>query len=281
MPTHLRLRDVRAAFRLIGDVRQRGADPAQWRPLMVRRLRALFRAEVVVSSEVHVRAVNRSNRPAGTVRVIDVGWGCDGGGNVGGDGGSDGGGNGGGDGADGGHVWRIESETDAPPAAYLLSLTPGTTPAADVPVPVRPTVPVRSGSTFILSQSPLAHLGAVDQLGVHRGFDHDPFTAADHRLLRLFHVELGRLWRRDALRRASDPLTDLPPRLAQTLAALRDGCSEKEVSTRRGISPHTVHNYVKTLHQRLGATSRGELLAKTPPAGGFVPQLSVPHGGGR
>ncbi len=255
-PMAMRLRDVRTAFRLIGEVRELGDDPAKWRPHMVRRLRALFRAEVVVSSEVHVRG---GAATPGQVRVIDHGWGCDGTG--------------------GGHVWEVRSEADAPPEAYLLAVTPGAAggPADDpaAPVVVRPAVAVRGGSTFVLSQYPLAHLGAIDQLGLHRGADDGPFTAADHRLARVFHVELGRLWRRDALRRASDPRTDLPPRLAQTLAALQAGASEKEVSTRLGISPHTVHNYVKALHQRFGVTSRGELLAKLPRAGGFVPQFSV------
>ena len=54
------------------------------------------------------------------------------------------------------------------------------------------------------------------------------------------------------------------------------------MSTRLGISPHTVHNYVKALHQRMGVTSRGELLAKAaPPAASFVPKLSVHHATGR
>ena len=257
MPSRLRLRDVRSAFRLIGDVRAAGDDPARWRPLMVRRLRTLFGAEVVVSSEVHVRAPQRAGGP---MRVIDVGWGCDG--------------------SDGDHVWRIATETDAPPGAFLLAVAAPAT-AGEEYVPVKPTAAVRGGSSFVLSQYPLAHLGAIDQLGLHRDFDaHHAFTPADHRLIRLFHVELGRLWRHDALKRATDPGSDLPPRLAQTLAALQDGCSEKEVSTRLGISPHTVHNYVKALHSRFEVTSRGELLAKVPKAtGGFVPKLSVELGG--
>jgi DNA-binding CsgD family transcriptional regulator len=253
MGLHLKLRDVRAAFRLIGEVRELGDDPAKWRPHMVRRLRTMFRAEVVVSSEVHVRANGSTD---GSLRVIDVGWGCDG--------------------SDGDHVWRIQSESDAPPDTFMLAVTAGAAPDATAPVPVRPTVPVRGGTTFVLSQYPLAHLGAIDQLGLHRGFEDGPFNPADHRLARLFHVELGRLWRRDALRKATDPLSDLPPRLAQTLVALQAGCSEKEVSTRLGISAHTVHNYVKALHQRYGVASRGELLAKAPkPAAGFVPKFSV------
>ena len=54
-PRHLRLRDVRSIFRLIGEVRELGADPKAWRPHMVQRLRSLFAAEIVVSSEVHAQ----------------------------------------------------------------------------------------------------------------------------------------------------------------------------------------------------------------------------------
>ena len=86
--------------------------------------------------------------------------------------------------------------------------------------------------------------------------------------------------RKDAIEKAKDPTTDLPPRLAQTLAELAAGSSEKQVSLKLGISRHTVHNYVKALHRRLGVSSRGELLAKAhsdSSTGAFTPKLSVPR----
>ena len=77
---------------------------------------------------------------------------------------------------------------------------------------------------------------------------------------------------------ARDPSAQLPPRLTQTLAALAEGCSEQEVSQRLGISRHTVHNYVKALHHRLGVASRGELLAKVSQAQTpFLPRFIVPE----
>lgn len=54
---------------------------------------------------------------------------------------------------------------------------------------------------------------------------------------------------------------DLPRRLCEVLCCLLRGDSEKQVAQRLGLSPHTVHGYVKTLHQHLGVASRGELLA--------------------
>jgi len=253
MGEKLKLREVRRVFRLIGEVRELAADPNQWRPHLVKRLRKLLGAAVVVSSEVHLRP--SSSRDGSVMRVIDIGWGCD---------------------ADD-HVWEFRNEGEGRPETFMLERV-GKPEAADVTfAAARPTQTVRAGGSFMLSQYPLAHLGAVDQLGVHQMFGREHFTAAQHRLLRLLHVELGRLWMKDALKDARDPNCQLPPRLAQTLAALQDGCSEKEVSNRLGISQHTVHNYVKALHRRLGVSSRGELLARTPQPNAFLPKLSVPR----
>ncbi|HEY4222284.1 MAG TPA: LuxR C-terminal-related transcriptional regulator [Myxococcota bacterium] len=55
---------------------------------------------------------------------------------------------------------------------------------------------------------------------------------------------------------------DLPPRLMKTLAALCEGLSEKQIAARLGLSPHTVHGYVKTLYRRFAVQSRGELAAR-------------------
>lgn len=252
--TPLTLRAVRSVFRLVGEARELGADPGRWRPHMVESLARILNAEVVVSSEIHVRADDR----AGSLRILDFGWGFD----------------------QGRQLWRIETERQETSLdSYWLAVQPQEQREArgrDAIVPIHPARKVYGGTKFILSQFPLYHIGAVDQLGVHRAWGHQPFTPADHRLLRLLHLELGRLWTQDILRRASDPTSDLPPRLAQTLAALRAGRSEKEVSIELGISRHTVHNYVKALHQRLGVSSRGELLAKASESEStFVPKLSV------
>ncbi|WP_428936940.1 helix-turn-helix transcriptional regulator [Fontivita pretiosa] len=269
--TPLKLGDVRRVFRLIGEVRELGSDPKQWRPHMIRRLGQMLGAEIVVSSEIHFRKAAGTGR----MRVIDIGWGCD----------------------SEGHVWQIHTERqDETPDAYWLlagkpappagggargsSKKPAPAPppgAVEELVPVKPARPLYGGTCFILSQYALPHAGAVDQLGLHRASGDQPFTQAEHRLVRLFHVELGRLWRKDAIRRAQDPNADLPPRLAQTLEALLEGASEKQIAIKLDLSQHTVHNYVKALHQRFEVSSRGELLAKAGKIRAtFLPQLSLP-----
>ena len=64
-------------------------------------------------------------------------------------------------------------------------------------------------------------------------------------------------------RRALAPrAVSLSPRVRQTLERLLAGDSEKEIAFRLGVSPHTVHVYVKTLYRRFDVCSRGELLAR-------------------
>jgi DNA-binding CsgD family transcriptional regulator len=54
----------------------------------------------------------------------------------------------------------------------------------------------------------------------------------------------------------------LSPRLRDTLAALLEGDSEKQVASRLGLRQTTVHGYVTELYRRYGVRSRGELLAR-------------------
>jgi DNA-binding NarL/FixJ family response regulator len=59
-----------------------------------------------------------------------------------------------------------------------------------------------------------------------------------------------------------DPTAGLPPRHVQTLQRLLEGDSEKQIARRLGVSPHTVHVYVKALYRHFDVSSRGELLAR-------------------
>ena len=237
----LRLGEVRRLFRLLGEVRARGGDPSRWRRRMVRGLLTLLEADMVVSSELSFR---RPDAAGGPPVLRDAGWGVR---------------------REAtaprgvGETWEIRAEREeVRPQDYHVLLGQADD---DEAIPVRPRRTLVSGSYSILSQRPLPHAQTVDQLVAWRFAPSPPFDARHGRLLRLFHAELARLWRAEVMRRARDPSADLPPRLRQTLAALVAGDSEKQVARRLGISPHTVHNYVKALHQRFGVNSRGELLA--------------------
>ena len=249
--TKLRLNDVRRAFRLIGEIRQHGAEPQQWRPHLLRGLLDLLDADLVISSEVHFRTIARSD----ALQVTDIGWGLE----------------------RDGEPWRIHSEREENPQTYLVCVGGRASAATDDDiVPIKPAKKLRDGRGFILSQYALPHLGAVDQLGLHRYDLAKPFTPAQAKLVRLFHVELGRLWRGDALRRAADPTTDLPPRLVQTLDGVLRGDSEKQIAFALGLSQHTVHNYIRALHTRFEVSSRAELIAKaTEDRADFTPKLTI------
>ncbi len=233
----LRLSDVRRALRLVGDVREVGTDPDAWRPLLIRGLHELFGGSMAVSSEVYLLRDASRRRAA---QVADVGWMLL---HTGG----------------ASNVLRVEQVCDEPPEGLLLSVR-GDVADPETEAAVEPAVTLRRGDHMLMSQVALRHVAAVDQLAVHRTDADAAYGRATARLLRLIHVELARFWRRDVLRRTADPAADLAPRLAQTLERLLEGASEKEIAADLGLSPHTVHNYVKALHQRFDVRSRGELL---------------------
>ncbi|MBC7785278.1 MAG: hypothetical protein H7144_15695 [Burkholderiales bacterium] len=246
----LKLRAVRQILRLVAEMRRRGDDPAQWRPFMAKSLLRYFEAELVISTEIYVQPTSQP----GQWSITDIGWGAD----------------------TTGSEWRIESTTrENNPEIYNLVINRRAEPA-DHHMAIAPAKPLYRGSAFMISSMPLAHISAVDQLGVHRAHGSPHFTNSDHRLLRLLHLELARFWRADVLRQTRDPHQSLAPRLRQTVDLLVAGKSEKEIAHAIGISPHTVHNYVKALHKRFNVASRGELIAAaTQRTHDFVPRLSV------
>jgi PAS domain S-box-containing protein len=61
----------------------------------------------------------------------------------------------------------------------------------------------------------------------------------------------------------SAEIRDLPPRLRQILDGLCAGLAEKEIAAQLNLSPHTVHDYVRTLYRRFGVQNRAGLVART------------------
>ena len=64
------------------------------------------------------------------------------------------------------------------------------------------------------------------------------------------------------VRPAPVPKQDLSPRMSETLRRLLAGDSEKQIAGHLGVSPHTVHVYVKAIYRRYEVSSRGELLSR-------------------
>jgi DNA-binding CsgD family transcriptional regulator len=89
----------------------------------------------------------------------------------------------------------------------------------------------------------------------------EPFGPGEAKVVELFQDELGRLLGH-GLCVDHDPVATLSPQHRAVLDSLLAGDSEKQVALRMGLSPHTVHDYVKSLYRKLGVCSRGELHAR-------------------
>ena len=120
-------------------------------------------------------------------------------------------------------------------------------------------------------------------LGFGRRLGKPQFGRRERTALHLFHTELAELWRTPALDRSGNGngngngtgYPELSRRLRQTLGLLHEGLSEKQVALRLGLSPHTVHDYVKELHRRYGAATTTELVTRTRLAPQFRPKLEL------
>ena len=99
-------------------------------------------------------------------------------------------------------------------------------------------------------------------LGLHRGFDQEPFTRADLRLASFCLRGLAWFYRQqmvsDGIGIASARLT---PTEHRVLAGLLQGISEANIAHANGQSPHTTHDHVKRIFRKYGVSSRSELMA--------------------
>ena len=248
----LRLREVRAAMRLVGECRDLRHDPRSWRTRACEGLAELIGVRVVSGMECRWR------RPDGPIMPIDF--------------------------LQSGLTAHESQKWYTP---YLERTTPDDDDVLFGPlkaVPDRHIIQPRKGNIadddWYRCRSydeyfRLVGLDAcvvalwelpgdrVDMFGLHRdAADHD-FTERELSLLRLFHAELGELIG-PVLVSPDDAFspTRLPPRVRETLECLLEGDSEKQVAVRMGLSAATVHQYVTALYRHYRVGSRAELLAR-------------------
>jgi DNA-binding CsgD family transcriptional regulator len=247
---HLRLEDVRAAMRLVGECRDLGYDPALWLRHACAGLCGLFGARVVLAAEA------RWARPGGTIAPINaalVGLPPA---------------------VEGGFMHYVRMgglETDvingplkAIPGPHLTRTRRQLLPdrewyrSAQYDVLHRPAGTDNGIATLLELPGDRAILS-----GLHRSAGDRDFSERESKLVHLFHEELGRLIG-PVLVSADDSFspTRLPPRVRETLSCLLDGDSEKQAAARMALSRETVHQYVKTLYRHYRVASRAELLAR-------------------
>jgi DNA-binding CsgD family transcriptional regulator len=255
---HLRLADVRAALRLVGECRDLGSDPGRWAPHMLSGLCRLVRARVGTGGEF------RMVQPQGSLEaaaIFATGFAPE-------------------EGALYLEFLSTRGRAYHPDAiatkfeAWRAKSRPG-----QVSTQTRRQVvpdPEWYGSVWynechrviridhsLGSVVELAPGGLYHCFDLHRDTGEPNYSGRQRRLLHLFHTELGRLIG-SVLVSASDPdsPTRLSPRVRETLSCLLDGDSEKQAAARMGLSVPTVHQYVTALYRHYQVSSRAELLAR-------------------
>jgi DNA-binding CsgD family transcriptional regulator len=250
----LRLRDVRAVFRLVGEVRELGEYPFAWPLHLVEGLLRLVGAKRGIALEASTTGPGGMPIPVG---VADLGR-CD-------------------ErerqmlvkyNADPGHLGSPEW----PSYLELLKERPffircrrqllvdrewySSLHVQEVRYPCRV-------DDFLFSNARLGPgFAGVHVVCLHREWGDKPFEPSQLRLVHLLHDELRRCWQPDPAAGPSSPWAELAPRLQQTLARLLAGDSEKQAARHLGISRNTVHHYVVDLYRHFHVSSRGELLSQ-------------------
>jgi len=111
---------------------------------------------------------------------------------------------------------------------------------------------VRIGGAALLAEWSIESDGTRLIISVHRPRGMPAFAARDVAVMKFIRLACA-----DICPQAGVSLT---PRLRQVLAALERGLTEKECARELKLSHHTIHVYVKSLHKKFKASSRGELL---------------------
>lgn len=244
----LRFQDVRDAYRLIGECRDLGGDPALWQRRMLEGACQLIGVPVAAGGE------GRWIRPHGTVEVFSA------------------------------FAAGLDSRGYELFTAYHRELGPSGDPIFQALGHVPGQVVTRARRQLVsdgawyrsaaweyrrpigideqlTSVYQVSGDGAVSVIAVHREASKREFSARQHRLMSFFHAELGRLIGQALVSTIEPSSGKLSPRLRQTLACLLDGDSEKQLAARVGLSQATVHQYVTTLYRYFGVRSRAQLLA--------------------
>jgi len=240
--------DIRDAYRLIGECRDVGVDPALWHLRAFEGLCALIGAPNATGGEGWWR---RPHQPIQPLTGYDFGL------------------------APGAReryqAYMRENGPSADPIFCALQDLSG-------PLVTRTRRQLVSDAHWYRSDSQeLRRLNGVDHqltsvyriaggdgisvICLQRAIGERDFSPSEQRLLRFFHAELGRLIAGPLVSATEPNHETLSPRLRQTLACLLEGDSEKLVARRLRISQATTHQYVTALYRRFRVRSRAELLA--------------------
>lgn len=111
---------------------------------------------------------------------------------------------------------------------------------------------------FMYVSSPVNADGSIYAMGINRETGDPPFGQREKTIMSILNEELQAFYCQSC-----PPTEDIPAkRQRQVLERLLHGDSEIEAAENLGLSPHTVHSYVKQLYKKFGVSSRPELMAQ-------------------
>lgn len=245
----LRVDDLRAAYRLIGDCRDLGSDPDLWCPRMLDGVCRIFGVPQATGGEA------RWFRPGGGIEAVSAYAASD-------------------DPAAHSHFHAYHRAKG--PATDPLYRALGKLTDPRVTLRRRQLVPddawYRSASFDefrrpagidheLVSVSQRSDDGSSSIIALNRLIGERDYSPREQNLFDFFHAELGRLIGGPLVSATEASVGSLSPRVRQTLACLLEGNSEKQVASRLGLSLPTIHQYVTKLYRHFGVRSRAQLLA--------------------
>jgi DNA-binding CsgD family transcriptional regulator len=119
-------------------------------------------------------------------------------------------------------------------------------------------------SDLIVALVPLGSSGTMRLLAIEMGVRPaaESFDEADAAVLAAVLPELSHRAMLAFGSTTSNPMNRITPREQLILDELSLGRTVKQIASTLGRSPHTIHDHVKSLHRKLGVSSRGELIAR-------------------
>jgi hypothetical protein len=248
----LRLGDIRAVFRLIGECRDLGTDPVAWRRHMLEGLRRLTGAQLALYLQIQHLGTDDER----IAEPLDSGFLDES------------------DRALWAHYQRENAHRDDPfHRRYYRTFTGSLrTRTLESVVDMREWRLSRHYNEYVRAcglddritssvQLPETSPPATQVLILHRSAADGGYPQRAKRLVHLFHEELiPLLGRQLSLPGAPAGEPNLPFQLQQVLGCLLCGDSEKQVAARLRLSLHTVNRHVQRLYRRFDVHSRGELM---------------------
>lgn len=243
----LRVEEVRDAYRLIGECRDLGGDPALWQARLMDGARELVGAPVAVGGEGGCTGREMEIIPVTSVaagldeaQLKDL------------------------------EVFTKEVGPRGCPIFVALRKAGGDVTRARSEI-VSDRDWYRSKSYLVRGESRLDHQltslrylrarKAVLGICISQGTGEPDFSERQRQLIAFLHDELVPLVGRSLVSAVEPSPWSLSPRLRQTLACLLEGDSEKQVAARLKLSVPTAHQYVTALYRHFGVSSRAQLLA--------------------